>query len=151
MHHRTIEAILIGLQAVQLVFLCLHDWVPLGRLSNLAAVQSIDSRSRLLWTTVLSALPYALGLAASLATFPHWPMWLLIYLEWTYAITIGAILFAWWIPYLSPSDSPRAERYRTRFAGTPTFLPKRHGFAPDALHTVYHAAVLATVLLLILL
>jgi len=151
MHFRNIEAWLIGLQAVQVIFLCLHDWIPLGRLSNLSAVQSIDSKSRLLWTTFLSALPYAAGLAASIATFPHWPIWLHIWLEWMYTISIVAVLFAWWIPYLSPSDSPRAERYRARFAGTLTFLPKRHGFAPDTLHTMYHATVLATVLLLILL
>jgi hypothetical protein len=151
MHTRTIEAWLIGLQAVQVVFLMLHDWIPLGRLSNLPAVQSIDSKSRLLWTTALSTLPYALGLAFSIARFPQWPMWLNIWLEWMYTISIVTILFAWWIPYLSPSDSARAERYRTRFAGTLSFLPKRHGFAPDALHTVYHATVLATVLLLILL
>jgi hypothetical protein len=151
MHSSTIEASLIALQSVQVVFLLVHDWVPLGRLSNLAAVQSIDSKSRLLWTTFLSALPYAAGLAASIATFPRWPMWLSIWLEWMYTISIVAVLFAWWIPYLSPSDSPRAERYRTRFAGTLTFLPKRHGFAPDALHTMYHATVLATVFLLILL
>jgi hypothetical protein len=151
MHSQTIEAWLIGLQSLQVVFLLLHDWIPLGRLTTLAAIQSIDSRSRLLWTTLLSALPYAAVLAVSIATFPHWPISLRIWLEWTYTITIAMILFAWWIPYLSPSDSPRAERYRTRFAGTLTFLPKRHGFAPDALHTVYHASVLATVFLLILL
>jgi hypothetical protein len=76
-------------------------------------------------------------------------MGLLIWLEWMYAITLVMILYAWWIPYLSPSDSERAERYRARFAGTLSFLPRRHGFAPDALHTVYHVTVLATMLLLI--
>jgi hypothetical protein len=147
---RTWESWLIALQAVQVVFLLLHDWVPLGRLSNLAAVRGIDSTARLFWTTVLSALPYAAGLALSIAWFPHWPMGLRIYLEWLYTISLLMIAFAWWIPYLSPSDSARAERYRTRFAGTLSLLPKRHGFAPDALHTVYHATVLATALLLLL-
>ena len=148
MSRYSVEAVLIGLQSAQVIFLMLHDWVPLGRLSNLTAVQTIDSRARLLWTTLLSALPYAVGLGFSIARFPAWPMWLQIYLEWLYGISIVAILWAWWIPYLSPSDSPRAERYRTRFAGTLTFLPKRHGFAPDALHTTYHGVVLTTVILL---
>jgi hypothetical protein len=131
------------------VFLLLHDWVPLGRLSNLQAVRALDSRTRLLWTTLLSALPYALALCFSITRFPVWPGWLRIWLEWMYTLTLVAALFAWWVPYLSPSDSERAERYRIRFAGTLSFLPKRHGFAPDALHTIFHALVLATVLLLI--
>jgi hypothetical protein len=145
-----VEAALIATQAIQVVFLLLHDWVPLGRLSNLAAVHSIDSKSNLFWTTFLSALPYLLGLGFSIATFPRWPMALNIYLEWLYGISLVAILWAWWIPYLSPSDSPRAERYRQRFAGTLTFLPKRHGFSPDVLHTAYHAVVLTTCILLVL-
>ena len=150
MSRTTIEASLIALQAIQVVFLLLHDWVPLGRLSNLAAVRGIDSTSKLFWTTVLSALPFALGLGFSIAKFPQWPMWVRIYLEWLYGISLFGILNAWWIPYLSPSDSARAERYRTRFAGTITFLPKRHGFAPDALHTMYHGVVVTTFALLFL-
>jgi hypothetical protein len=145
----TWESWLIALQAVQVVFLLLHDWVPLGRLSNLAAVRGIDSTAKLFWTTVLSALPYAAGLALSILWLPHWPMGLRIYLEWLYTISLLTIAFVWWVPYLSPSDSERAERYRVRFAGTLSFLPKRHGFAPDALHTAYHAVVLATALLLL--
>jgi hypothetical protein len=71
MLHPSTEAVLIGAQAVQVVFLLLHDWIPLGRLSNLAAVRAIDSTQRLLWTTLLSALPYAVGLGFSIATFPQ--------------------------------------------------------------------------------
>lgn len=147
----SIEAILIALQAAQVVFLLLHDWVPLGRLSNLTAVHAVDSRSKLLRTTLFSALPFAAGLGFSVATFPDWPIWVRIYLDVLYAVTLYAVLRAWWIPYLSSSDSPRAERYRTRFAGTLSFLPQRHGFAPDALHTVYHGVVVATLVLLAML
>lgn len=142
------EALLIATQAIQVLFLLLHDWLPLGRLTNLAAVRAVDSTAKLLCTTLLSAAPYAFGLGESLAAFPHWPPWLRLYLQWLYGISILAVLWAWWIPYLSPSDSARAERYRTRFAGTFAFLPKRHGFAPDTLHTLYHALVLTTLVLL---
>jgi hypothetical protein len=140
---------LIGLQAAQVAFLLLHDWVPLGRLSNLAAVHAADSTPKLVRTTLFSTLPYAAGLGFSVAAFPDWPMALRIYLDVLYAVTVLAIARAWWIPYLSSSDSPRAERYRSRFAGTLTFLPKRHGFAPDVLHTAYHAVVVATLVLLL--
>jgi hypothetical protein len=145
------EDALIVLQAVQVTFLLLHDWVPLGRLSNLAAVRAIDSRQKRLWTTLLSALPYAIGLGFSIARFSDWPIWLRTYLEWLYAISLLAVLRAWWLPYLSPKDSARAARYRVRFAGTLSFLPKRHGFSPDAMHTVYHGVVVVTVVLLVML
>jgi hypothetical protein len=151
MQSQSIERWLIVLQAVQVVFLLLHDWVPLGRLTNLSAVRGIDSTAKLFWTTVVSALPFALPLGFSVALWPHWPGWLKIWLEWTYWITLGMILYAWWMPYLSPADSERAARYRVRFAGTLSFLPQRHGFSPDALHTCYHAVVVATVVLLAIL
>lgn len=143
------EIALIVLQGIQVLFLLVHDWIPLGRLSNLSAVRAADSTAKLLRVTAISALPYAVGFIASVVSFPEWPMWLHVYLEWLYAITLAAAVWAWWIPYLSPSDSPRAERYRTRFAGTLRFLPQRHGFAPDVLHTAYHAVVIATLVLLV--
>ncbi len=150
---RTIEAWLIALQCLQVAFLLLHDWVPLGRLTNLQAVRGLDSTAGLFWTTVFSALPFLLPLVFCCAYWlaPGWPMWLQMWLWWTYGLNLAAVLFAWWIPYLSPSDSARAARYRVRFAGTLTFLPQRHGFAPDALHTTYHLTIVATLLLLALL
>ena len=51
---------LLALQAVQVVFILGHDWVPLGRFSNLAMVRASDTRAKLVGVTVLSALPFAL-------------------------------------------------------------------------------------------
>ena len=140
---------LLVLQGLQVAFVLLHDWVPLGRWSNRTAVRASDSTLKLLWTTILSALPFAVpfGFCCWLRV---WPMWLLTWLLYTYAVGLVMIVFVWWIPYFSSKDSERAERYRTRFAGTIGFLPKRHGFAPDALHVMYHCCVVATVVLLVL-
>ena len=41
-----IEIGLLVLQGVQVLFLLLYDWVPLGGLTNLRAVQASDSRGR---------------------------------------------------------------------------------------------------------
>jgi hypothetical protein len=73
---------LIALQGVQVAFLLLHDWVPLGRLSNLKAVREGDSTTKLFWTTVLSALPFALVFGVCCAHWrePRWPMWLHMWL-----------------------------------------------------------------------
>jgi hypothetical protein len=141
---------LIVLQGVQVAFLLLHDWVPLGRLSNLEAVRGSDSRSRLFWTTVLSALPFAAVFGASCAYWsaPRWPMWLHMWLWYTYGAALAGLLWAWWIPYLLVPNPERAARYKVRFAGTMRFLPERNGISPDLLHVVYHATVIATVVLL---
>ena len=139
------------LQAVQVAFILLHDWIPLGRLSNRSAVQTIDSKAKLFWTTVLSALPFALVFAVSCIYWraPHWPMWLETWLFYTYAIAAGGAFLAWWGPYLFWHSPERVQRYRVRFAGTTKFLPERHGFAPDTLHVLYHACIVATLVLVI--
>ena len=146
--HAELKLALIYLQALQVAFLLLHDWVPLGRLSNLDAVRASDPPARLLLVTVLSAAPFA----AVLAVCCHygagqWPGWLLTWLRVTYgAALIGAIV-AWWGPYLLWRSPERARRYQTRFAGTLKFLPERHGVSPDVLHVAFHACVVATVIL----
>jgi hypothetical protein len=60
------------------LFIALHDWVPLGKLTNPPAIRATDTRRRLLLVTVLSALPHAIGFAAS-ANFAAtgFPMWLI--------------------------------------------------------------------------
>ncbi len=144
---------IIVLQGVQVAFILLHDWVPLGRLSNLKTVQESDSRSKLIWTTLLSMLPFALVFGVSCAYWnaERWPMWLQMWLCWTYGLALAGLLWAWWIPYLLWPNPERAKRYQERFAGTPRFLPEHNGIAPDTLHVLYHTTVVATVVLLAML
>ncbi|HEY3988361.1 MAG TPA: hypothetical protein VGM02_03615 [Acidobacteriaceae bacterium] len=144
---------LLALQGVQVVFLLLHDWVPLGRLSNLKAIRASDPPGRLLVVTLLSALPFALvfGVCCAYWKAPHWPAWLETWLWYTYGAALLGTLFAWWGPYLFWQSPERAERYRARFAGTMKFLPERNGFAPDALHVAYHLCIVGTVVLLTML
>ena len=141
---------LLALQAVQVAFLLLHDWIPLGRLTNRNAVQAADSRPKLLLVTVLSTLPFAIlfALSCRYRDAPTWPMWLLSWLRYTYSAVLIAAFYAWWGPYLLWHSPERAERYRARFAGTLKFLPERHGFSPDTLHVCYHACIVALLILL---
>jgi hypothetical protein len=41
------ELVLLALQAFQVLFLWLHDWIPLGRLNDVAAVRGEDTTGRL--------------------------------------------------------------------------------------------------------
>ena len=88
----------IGLEVWVVVFLLLHDWAPLGRLTNRAGVRAVDSTGKLVWTTVLSAAPFALGLGWSLWYAP-WPGWLVTYLRVSYVVLLAGALQSWWGPY----------------------------------------------------
>jgi hypothetical protein len=140
---------LIALQTFVVAFIALHDWVPLGRLNDVAAVQSADPKAKLVAVTVISTLPFLIGLCGSLAyatsRFPGW-------LRWDLWITYGAAVYgaarAWWIPYLLVDEPARAHRYQAMFGRTHAFLPPRRGIRPNTLHVILHAAVMAIILLL---
>jgi hypothetical protein len=136
-------------QAYVVLFIALHDWFPLGRLNNLGGIRAVDSTRRLALTTVLSVLPFAFGLAASIYYYPNrFPHWLVSYLWITYLLGFYGMLRAWYLPYLVYKDPERAERYRQRFASTHAFLPERNGIRPDTLHVTFHVVLVALVTLL---
>lgn len=137
--------LLIILQTIVVLLLALHDWIPLPPLNDIAAVQAADSRSRLVWVTVLTALPFAIGLAASLGYVgTHAPTWLRWWLWISYSVLLLGALRAWWKPYLLVPDAARAARYRRMFSRTHAFLPMRNGIQPNTLHVLLHAALVAT-------
>ncbi len=147
-----VEISLIALQAVQLTFILLHDWLPLGPLNNLAAVRASDPPAKLLWTTLLSALPFAavFGVTCVYSARP-WPLWLRSWLLYTYIAAAAGAVISWWGPYLFWRSPKREARYRIRFAGTLRVLPERHGISPDALHLAFHACIMATLVLILML
>ncbi|HEY6577927.1 MAG TPA: hypothetical protein VIY09_01265 [Rhizomicrobium sp.] len=146
--HWLIDAFL-GCQLLVVLFIALHDWIPLGKLNNLAGVRAADTTGKLVVVTLLSTLPFAVGFVASAcyasARFPGWLFW---WLWISYGVGLYGMLRAWWIPYLLVADPVRAARYQGRFAQTHAFLPIRNGIRPDTLHVCFHAIYLATLLLL---
>src|SRR5262249_32103699 len=77
------QTCLLILQTFQVAFLWLHDWLPLGRLNDVAAVRRLDSLPRLVKITLIQSVPFTLGLIFSLwhlgQPFPAWLRhWLLI-------------------------------------------------------------------------
>lgn len=140
---------LLCLQAFQVLFLAFHDWVPLGRLNDVKAARSADSFRKLMTVTVISTLPYAIGLEASFyyGDAPY-PGWLWMYLEISYAALFVGQLRAWWLPYLIHPEPARAARYHILFGKTHAFLPARNGIRPNTLHLILHATTLSTLILL---
>jgi hypothetical protein len=145
------ETVLIALQSFQVLFLALHDWVPLGGLNNVSAVRRQDTTSRLLLVTLIQTLPFAFGLSLSLKDFgAPYPGWLMQWLFISYMILLLGQLRAWWLPYLFRPDPKRAERYHLMFAKTHSFLPQRNGLVPNTAHVALHVATLVTLCVLLI-
>jgi hypothetical protein len=148
MHPIAIGA-LFGLQCFHVLFLCLHDWIPLGRLNDVKAVRAANPSGKLLLGTLISTAPFAFGLAASAyyirSSYPHWLLW---YLGIGYALLFVGELQAWWIPYFVRHDTARAARYETMFGNTHAFLPARNGIKPNTLHVILHVMTLTTLVVL---
>lgn len=144
-----LDAVFLAVQGFIVAFLLLHDWIPLGRLNNLAAIRTEDSLSRRVVVTLLGGIPAALGLFGSVHYYgQRYPHWLKMYFWITYGLLVAGFLRAWYIPYLLWPDPTRAARYQTIFAGTHSFLPRRNGIAPNTLHIMLHAAIVTTVCIL---
>jgi hypothetical protein len=140
---------LIVMQALQVVILWLHDWVQLGNLTDISAVQAHDTRSRLIRVTLIQSLPYTIGLVASIAfARTGHPGWVWIWLWISYGMLFAGEVRAWWWPYLIKAEPERAVRYRGMFGNTSAFLPERNGIVPNTLHCILHAATAATLVLL---
>jgi hypothetical protein len=144
---------LLALQALQVFILIFHDWIPLGRLNDVAAVRRQHGFRRVLIGTLINAIPFLLGLAASLyyADQPS-QHWLWLYLIIAYGILFAGEIESWWLTYFfGYKEQARAEPYRIMFGNTHAFLPVRHGIVPNTLHCVLHGATLATLILLLML
>lgn len=145
------DGVFLALQAFVVAFLLLHDWIPLGRLNNLGAIQSEDSLGRRIFVTLLPGVPATLGLYWSALNFGRaYPSGVAWFLWITYGLFLLGMLQAWWIPYLLVPNPERAARYRILFRNTHTFLPVRNGIAPDTLHCSLHFTLVAIVIMLLL-
>jgi hypothetical protein len=145
-----LELVLLALQAFQVLFLWVHDWVRLGQFNDVAAVKGLDTKRRLVTVTLIQSVPYTMGLCFSLLYWRHpYPMrvydWLLI----SYGLMLVGEFRAWWLPYLFRPDPERAARYRIMFGRTHSLLPPRNGMVPNTAHILLHVATAATVALLL--
>ena len=120
----------ISLQIYVVLFVALHDWVPLGRFNDVRAIRATEPTRRLIAVTVLSTLPFAFGLVESLAHTDGFPDWLMIFLWISYGIATYGLLRTWWAPYLLFKEPQRAARYQAMHGRTHHFLPLRNGLRP---------------------
>jgi hypothetical protein len=147
-----LDSLLIALQAFQVLFLWLHDWVQIGQLNDVAAVRRADPLRRRIVITLIQSVPYTIGLYLSIRAAGHLlPDGLFWYLAISYGLLFLGQLRAWWVPYLFRPDPERAARYQQMFGSTHAFLPVRNGLVPNTMHILLHLATTATLLILVLL
>lgn len=139
----------LALQSFIVLFLALHDWIPLGSLSDLKGVRAAYPLAKRLVGTLISLIPFAIGLVDSVIyygrTYPNWLYW---WLWISYGLLFLGELQAWWIPYLLHPDAQRTARYHVMFGATHAFLPERNGMRPNTLHVILHAATFALLIVL---
>jgi hypothetical protein len=143
------EPVLLVLQVVQIVFLWFHDWVPLGRLNDVAGIRSQVGGRQLVLGTLFTGIPWTLGLIFSAYFFgKRWPAWVSGWLWVSYTILFLGELEAWWVPYLIWNQPKRAAQYQIMYGNTHAFLPKRNGIVPNTAHCLLHSATAATLVTL---
>jgi hypothetical protein len=146
-----LEPILLALQAFQVLFLWVHDWIPLGRLNDVVAVRRQDTLVRLVLVTLIQSVPFTIGLVYSARCFQQpYPGWLDKWLWISYGILFVGQMRAWWVPYFLKPEPERAERYGKMFGNTHSFLPRRNGMVPNTAHILLHLATAGTLLCLLL-
>jgi hypothetical protein len=143
------KVLLFGLQCCVVLFVALHNWIPLGKLNDLRGVRKEFPGNKLLITTLINFTPYAFGLAASAFYLERrFPGWLLWWLWISYGLAVYGSLKAWWIPYLLRPDPILAARYQVMHGATHTFLPERNGISPNTLHVMFDVLTLAILIVL---
>jgi len=143
MHSVALVGLLV-LQCFVVLFVALHNWIPLGTLNNVKGVRVEFPTGKLLVTTLINFTPFAIGLAATAfyigRVYPGWVLW---WLWITYGLACWGSFTAWWMPYLLRPDPKRVARYRTMYADTHAFLPEHNGIRPNTLHVLFDIVTVA--------
>ena len=131
-------------QCFVVLFVALHNWIPLGSLNNVKGVREVFPTGKLVVTTLINFTPVAVGLAATACYFsrglPGWVYW---WLWITYGLACYGSFKAWWMPYFFQEDPALAVRYRTMYAGTHSFFPERNGIRLNTMHLIFDMVTIA--------
>jgi hypothetical protein len=144
--------VLVALQCFVVLFVALHNWIPLGSLNDVRAVRFVFPTRKLLVTTLINLTPFAIGLAGSVIYFGRkYPGWLFWFLWITYGLACYGSLKASWIPYFSRPEPERVARDRAMYGATHSFLPERNGIRPNSLHVIFDVVTVGILIVLAIL
>ena len=128
-----------------LLFMLLHDWIPLGSLNDIQGIQSENTTSEIIQVTIFNTLSIGIVLVIVLLfigkRYPIWArIWLVIHLG---SILYGALV-AWWIPYFYGAEAERVASFTVMFGDTHAFLPVMNGIVPNTVHVLFHLILIIT-------
>jgi hypothetical protein len=148
MHPVTMGA-LVALQCFVVLFVALHNWIPLGTFNDVKGARAAFPGSKLVSVTLINLTPFSIGLAGSAIYFGRtYPGWLIWWLWVTYGLACCGSLKAWWLPYLFRPDPKLAARYQLMYGTTHAFLPERNGIKPNTLHVMFDVVTIAILMAL---
>jgi hypothetical protein len=132
-----------------LLFLSLHDWVPLGRLTDLPALRSQRSFTARILASLLMGAFSGLALCLNWAGSPNPARGVLLFTLILYSFFLFGAIRAWWLPYLFGIGLSKkfVADYQIMFDNTYTWLPRRNGITVNALHVIWHCTAVITVVL----
>lgn len=134
-----------------LLFMLVHDWVPLGTLNDVQAVAQENSFQELIIVTLIGSVQFLLLIGLVLLFIgKKYPIWVKLWLVIHQVFIFIGVLIDWWIPYFfGIGAEKRVETYNQMFGNTHTFLPTMNGIAPNTLHIVFHSVLFGCILLTI--
>lgn len=145
---RLSEKMFMACLGAMLLFLLLHDWVPLGPFNDPASVRRENTTGELLLVTVVNGLSVGfLLLLAGLFAGKKYPLWLRSWFVIHSGLILAGAAEAWRLPYLFGADEKRLQRDQAMFGGTRSFLPELNGITADILHAAFHSVLLFSLLL----
>jgi hypothetical protein len=143
------NTLFLGLLVWHVLFLSLHDWIPLGRLTDLPALRSQRSRKERILASLLMGAISGLALYLNWAHSPSPSRGILLFTLILYLFFLAGAIQAWWLPYLFGigASEKLISEYQVMFGNTCTWLPIRNGITVNAIHIVWHVTALLTVVL----
>lgn len=132
----------VALQGLLILYVALHDWVPVPPFNDLEAMRRGRSFSSRLVETIGNTAPLGLALGLSLSRGLGGPSFAVAVLVVAiFGVYAFGTLRAWWIPYLRGASPEMVAAYEV-FERTHRFLPRQPGrIVPDTLHVVLHVQV----------
>lgn len=145
-----LEWVYLSLQAVILLFLIFHDWVPLGNLNDIDAVHHLLTTNELIIQTIMNSVPFAVAFfLCCLYAGKAYPLLMRLFLLFYFPILFYGALSAWWIPYFFGTSAEKAAQYEIMFGNTHTILPILNDITPNTIHLIFHLLLLFVVILTI--
>lgn len=136
-------------QAIVLIFIIAHDWVPLGPLNDVATLKTSPRVRGMKIRTATNSLLVAAALILSILWWSEpYPLAVRIAFVAIYALLFAAEIVAWWVPYFFGASPRRTKAIQSMFARTHSLLPRRPDrIVPNTAHLMLHAMMLAALLL----